>query len=132
MCIFTEHIGWLVNDVNLAIDDFSILGYKVKSKIIRDDLRFIDIVFLENENGHCIELVSPYSQKSIVYNLLHKRGSGPYHICTCPKDKTSFLDKLKKNGFVCIDAGKTAVALGDKEVSFYYKVNFGVLEVCLN
>lgn len=129
-CKNFTHIGWLVKNIESSISDFALLGYKINGPIVEDKIRLINIAFVENNEGHIIELVSPYSQKSIVYNLLQKKGCGPYHMCFCPEDNKTFLENLKKQGFVLIDLKKKAVALENKDVAFYYKDNFGILEVC--
>ena len=64
-----HHIGYLVKKIVPAIRSFEALGFQVVREVIRDDIREVDICFLEKD-GYRVELVSPYSATSVVAGLL--------------------------------------------------------------
>ena len=55
-----HHIGYLVKKIVPAIRSFEALGFQVAREVTRDDIREVDICFLEKD-GYRVELVSPYS-----------------------------------------------------------------------
>ena len=60
-----HHIGYLVKKIVPAIRSFEALGFQVAREVTRDDIREVDICFLEKD-GYRVELVSPYSATSVV------------------------------------------------------------------
>ena len=74
-----HHIGYLVKKIVPAIRNFEALGFQVVREVTRDDIREVDICFLEKD-GYRVELVSPYSATSVVAGLLKKYKNCPYHM----------------------------------------------------
>ena len=75
-----HHIGYLVKKLDAAIKSFECLGYQITQDTVYDDIRKINICFLQKD-GYCIELVSPVSEDSVVSGLIKMFKHSPYHIC---------------------------------------------------
>ena len=123
-----HHIGYLVKKIERAIQTFERLGYQIKQNTIYDDIRKVDICFLEKD-GYCIELVSPISEESVVYGLLKKYKNCPYHICYETTDFDKDFDALRSDGFMPIDTLTPAPALSDREVVFMTHAALGMIEL---
>ena len=123
-----HHIGYLVKKMESAIPAFVNLGYQVKQDTVYDDIRKVDICFLEKD-GYCIELVSPVSEDSVVAGLLKKYKNCPYHICYETADFESDFGELRSQGFMPIDTLTPAPALSGKEVVFMTHAALGMIEL---
>ena len=91
-----HHIGYLVKKIVPAIRSFEALGFQVAREVTRDDIREVDICFLEKD-GYRVELVSPYSATSVVAGLLKKYKNCPYHICYETSHFEEALEELKEH-----------------------------------
>lgn len=123
-----HHIGYLVKKMDAAILTFKNLEYRVIQDTIYDDIRKVDICFLEKD-GYCIELVSPVSEDSVVAGLLKKYKNCPYHICYETTDFEKDFETLRSEGFMPIDTLTPAPALSDKEVVFMTHAALGMIEL---
>lgn len=123
-----HHIGYLVKKMEPAILTFKNLGYQVKQDTVYDDIRKVNICFLEKD-GYCIELVSPVSEDSVVAGLLKKYKNCPYHICYETADFDKDFETLRSHGFMPIDTLTPAPALSDKEVVFMTHAALGMIEL---
>lgn len=123
-----HHIGYLVKKMESAILAFANLGYQVKQDTVYDDIRKVNICFLEKD-GYCVELVSPVSEDSIVAGLLKKFKNCPYHICYETADFESDFEELRSQGFMPIDTLTPAPALSGKEVVFMTHAALGMIEL---
>ncbi len=123
-----HHVGYLVADIDIAMNDFIWLGYELKGEVCVDQKRNIKIQFLKNGN-HLIELVSPLNDSSPVNNTLRKTGSSPYHICYETPILIEQITKLKKQGYIIIAEALEAPAIGNKKVVFLYKNSVGIVEL---
>ena len=123
-----HHIGYLVKKMDAAILSFSNLGYRITQDTIYDDLRKVNICFLEKD-GYCIELVSPISEDSVVYSLLKKYKNCPYHICYETTDFEKDYETLCAEGFMSIDNPTPAPALQNREVVFLTNASMGMIEL---
>ena len=123
-----HHIGYLVKKMESAILAFANLGYQMKQDTVYDDIRKVDICFLEKD-GYCVELVSPVSEDSIVAGLLKKFKNCPYHICYETADFESDFEELRSQGFMPIDTLTPAPALSGKEVVFMTHAALGMIEL---
>ena len=74
-----HHVGYVVKDVAEAIASFVLLGYRKCSEITRDEVRRVDICFMQHD-GFCVELVSPCDESSVCCKVLKNGGVKPYHI----------------------------------------------------
>lgn len=123
-----HHIGYLVKKMDKAIASFTGLGYQISQHTLRDDIRKVDICFLEKD-GYRIELVSPVSEDSVVSGLMKKYKNSPYHICYETKDYESAYEELTANGFIAIDTLTPAPALQNREVVFLTNASLGMIEL---
>jgi methylmalonyl-CoA/ethylmalonyl-CoA epimerase len=127
-----DHIGYLVKDIDKAIAEFEQLGYVRRGEVCYDEVRRADMAFIEN-SGYVVEVVAPRDEASVVWNLLKRNGSGPYHICYETddiKEAESLITKMSKGeGFLRIQSEQEAPALGGRKVSFYVGRNIGMIEL---
>lgn len=126
-----HHIGYLVKKIDKAILSFENLGYHIVQETVYDDIRKVDICFLEKD-GYCIELVSPVSEESVVYRLMKRYKNSPYHICYETGDFEKDYETLLSNGFVAIDEPTPAPALQNKDVVFLTNPSMGMIELIRN
>lgn len=128
MTLKVHHIGYLVKKTEAAALSFQALGYRVTQETVYDDIRKVNICFLEKDN-YRIELVSPASEDSVVSGLLKKYKNCPYHICY----ETSRFDEdyqtLLANGFLSIDTPTPAPALQGRNVVFLTSASMGMIEL---
>ena len=123
-----HHIGYLVKKMDAAIHSFQNLGYRISQNTIYDDIRKVNICFLEKD-GYRIELVSPVSEDSVVYGLLKKYKNCPYHICYETENFEEDYQSLLSNGYISIDIPTPAPALHNKEVVFLTSASLGMIEL---
>ena len=123
-----HHIGYLVKKMDAAIQSFEDLGYQTIQSTVYDDIRKINICFLEKD-GYCIELVSPVSEDSVVSGLMKRFKNSPYHICYETENFDRDYQTLTENGFVSIDTPTPAPALQNREVVFLTHASMGMIEL---
>ncbi len=123
-----HHIGFLTDDINAAREEFSLLGYRPTGSVIRDEVRGVDIQFIESENQVKIELIQSFKDDSVVSGLLSKFKNKVYHTCYKVEDIVSSIKKLEGEGFMVIDDEKYAPAL-DGNVVFLYGHKVGMIEL---
>ena len=123
-----HHIGYLVKKISKAEKDFEALGFECIAPVVYDPLRDVDISFWEKD-GYCVELVSPKSEKSVVYELLKKFKNMPYHMCYSSTDMNGDIESLSKNGYILLDEPMEAVAIEGKRVCFLFSANSGMIEL---
>ncbi|MBQ8945631.1 MAG: VOC family protein [Lachnospiraceae bacterium] len=126
-----HHIGYLVKKIEKAQSQFLTLGYQVVSKICRDEYRKVDILFMEKD-GYRIELVSPYSEDSVVYGLMSRYKNSPYHICYETDDLETTAAELCSDGFTAIDEATPAPAIKGRRVQFLMGRYSGMIELLEN
>lgn len=123
-----HHIGYLVKKIEKAISAFTDLGYIVEKETIYDSYRDIDICFLIKD-GYRVELVSPKSKNSVVYEMYKNTGNSPYHICYETDDPESDIKWLLDNNYILCDEKHPAVALENREVCFFVHPYMGMIEL---
>lgn len=123
-----HHIGYLVKKIVPAIRSFEALGFQVVCEVIRDDIREVDICFLEKD-GYRVELVSPYSATSVVAGLLKKYKNCPYHICYETSHFEEALEELTSHGYVMMGSPTPAPAIDQHPVVFLMNASLGMIEL---
>ena len=123
-----HHIGYLVKKIDAAALSFQKLGYRITQDTVYDDIRKVNICFLQKDN-YRIELVSPTSEDSVVSGLLKKYKNCPYHICYETKNFDNDYQTLLSNGFISIDTPTPAPALQNREVVFLTNPSMGMIEL---
>lgn len=125
-----HHIGYLVKRIEKAIKAFEDLGFVVEKPSKIDSTRNVSIAFLIKD-GYRIELVSPISEESVVFNLLKKYKNSPYHICY-ESDKGNFehdIELLINQGYVAIDKPTPAPCIDGRRVVFLMNPSLGMVEL---
>mgnify|MGYP001117714370 CR=1 FL=1 len=123
-----HHIGYLVKKIEKAKKVFEALGFLIEQDTVSDDIRKADICFLVKD-GYRVELVSPYSEDSVVSGLLKKYKNTPYHICYETDDPEAAYRELTANGFAAIDTPTPAPALDGRNVVFLISPVIGMVEL---
>lgn len=123
-----HHIGYLVKKIDTAIQSFKLLGFQIVQSTIYDDIRKIDICFMQKD-GYCVELISPASKDSVVYGLLRKYKNSAYHICYKTENFDQDYQTLLTNGFISIDTPTPAPALQNRKVVFLTSASMGMIEL---
>lgn len=126
-----HHIGYLVKKTESAVRTLKALGYEITQDTLLDEIRQVDVCFLEKD-GYRVELVSPVSDKSVVYGLLKKYKNCPYHICYETTDFERDYESLRGKGFFPIDSLTPAPALSGREVVFMTHAALGMIELIKN
>lgn len=123
-----HHIGYLVKDIKKAVEQFKNLGYSMEVETIYDTERDVDICFMVNM-GYRVELVSPCSKQSVVYEQLKRIGNSPYHVCYEVSNIELEMQRLRDNKYVIMIQPQNAVAFSGKRVVFLYHRNVGMIEL---
>lgn len=123
-----HHIGYLVKKIEAAIQTFEVLGYQPVQAAMYDDIRKVNICFLEKDN-YRIELISPAAADSLVAGLLKRYKNSPYHICYETPDFDRDYQMLLSNGFISVDTPTPAPALQGREVVFLTSASMGMIEL---
>lgn len=126
-----HHIGYLVKNIEKAINVFNIIGYIIEKETVYDDVRKIKICFMTKDN-YRIELISPSTNDSVVSNLIKKYNNTPYHICYESDYFEEDLENLCNKGFVKIDNPCKAIAIDNKRVVFLMSSTIGIVEIIEN
>lgn len=123
-----HHIGYLVKKIVPAIRSFEALGFQVAREVTRDDIREVDICFLEKD-GYRVELVSPYSATSVVAGLLKKYKNCPYHICYETSHFEEALEELTSHGYVMMGSPTPPPAIDQHPGVFLMNASLGMIEL---
>lgn len=123
-----HHIGYLVRNMEKAVDEFLELGFIVSQDMVYDKYRDIEIVFMEKD-GYRIELVKPKTKDSVVYDLQKKIGNAPYHICYEVDDLEKAVSELEGRRYVIYQEAHQATALQGRQVVFLMHGQIGLVEL---
>ena len=123
-----HHIGYAVPDIDKALAEFAVLGWKACSDVTEDEARQVKIVFME-QSGCKIELVAPLSDESPIKKTLQKGSGTPYHICYEVDNLEVAETELKKAKFIPFKKAAVAPAIGGRRVEFMYAKQNGVIEL---
>ncbi len=123
-----HHFGYLIKNMEQAINSFKELGYTAVSESVYDNNRKINICFLDN-NGTMVELIEPVSEESTVSGLFKKIGVAPYHICYIVPDLDKAISELRIRRYIITAKAMEAPALENRRVAFMYNKNVGLIEL---
>lgn len=123
-----HHVGYIVDNMPNAINEFKKLGYIITQENQYDQTRDIDITFIEN-NGMVIELIMPKSKESVIYQLAGKYKNMPYHICYETDSLSDEIKRLEERGYIVIQKPETACAINNKKVVFLMHLDIGMIEL---
>ena len=122
-----HHIGYLVKKLDKAKATFEALGYK-SGDITHDETRGIDICFLKKDALN-VELVSPFTDDSIVSGLMSRYKNSAYHICYESAHFNDDLHELENSGFHIIGEPLPAPAIDGHNVVFLMNPAIGMIEL---
>lgn len=123
-----HHVGYLVKKLERAERDFMRLGYERETDTVYDPIRQVDISFWKN-GDYRIELVSPKTEESVVYELMKTCKNMPYHICYETEDLEEERSRLRNQGFFPVDEPTPAVAIDGRRVCFMMSGQSGMIEL---
>ncbi len=127
-----HHVGYLVENLDEAVNEFQILGYEVKRKKIFDEARRVYLCFMEN-NGLVVELVCPAEDCKLFSKLAKRIGNAPYHICNITEGGggtiSEVCEELQKRGFIMVLPPEPAKAFNGKSVAFMMGRATGLMEI---
>ena len=126
-----HHIGYLVDDIKIAAEEFAKLGFSPLDDVIEDSTREIYIQFLDN-GGYVIELIQPVSEKSPFYGLRKRYRNSPYHICyttgNLQRETENIVNSDSK--YILLQPPEPAPAIqGSPNVAFFMNENIGIIEL---
>jgi methylmalonyl-CoA/ethylmalonyl-CoA epimerase len=123
-----HHVGYVVADIDAALNDFQLLGFRTQGERCADSRRNINIQFISNDS-YTIELVAPMNEASPVGGILKKLGCTPYHLCYQTADLATQVATLKAQGFSVIAEPEEAPAINEQKVAFLFKKSIGIVEL---
>ncbi len=128
-----HHLGIATKDINKAINQYILLGFKCNGDIIKDKDRNIFIQFM-SKDGYLIELISclDISKPSPIDTIIKNNrqlGAIPYHFCFEVDNLDKEIEEKKKNGFILIALPQRAIAFNNKKVAFLLDREIGIVEL---
>lgn len=123
-----HHFGFFCTDIEKAILFFCDLGLVMKFRII-DELRKVELAFLDDQFGAMIELVAPASSDSIISSLIKKNPNSFYHACFIAERFDSEINHLEEKGFLLIHPPQESVAFNMNRVTFLFHKELGIIEL---
>lgn len=124
-----HHVGYLVKNMEKSIRAFEELGYSAVAPVFFDEIRKADFVFMKNEDGFCVELISPNTDSS-VFPLLKQYKNAPYHICYECNNLTKKMEELSKKKYLPFLEPAPAPAIQENaKVAFLINANAGIIEL---
>lgn len=123
-----HHIGVACQNIDKTATSYQILGY-TKGETTFDPLQNVNICFLSHAHMPTVELLSPVNEKSPIIKTLEKNGTTPYHTCYVVDDITEAIKHFKANRFVVVSKPKVACAINNRQVSFLFHPDMGLIEL---
>tara|TARA_Y200000002_G_scaffold202775_1_gene167294 strand:+ start:1964 stop:2350 length:387 start_codon:yes stop_codon:yes gene_type:complete len=122
-----HHVGYLTNNINKSIKEFTKINYKKKGNLYDDKKLLVKVQFIINSNN-IIELVKPYKKN---YNLQEfiKKNFFAYHFAYKVKNLNKAIKKLTINNFRLIVNPVPAKAFNNKNVAFLKMKNNFIIEL---
>lgn len=125
-----HHYGFATKSIEKSLKEFERIGYHALSEKIIDPIQKVELLFINNENNHPIELVAPLDgNESPVSNILKKSGPILYHICYEVENIEKSIAELKTKHFVIVVNPTPAIAFNMKKVCFLYNSHIGLIEI---
>jgi methylmalonyl-CoA/ethylmalonyl-CoA epimerase len=125
-----HHYGLATKSIDEAVKLFLLMGYSVTSEKIVDNIQKVEILFLQKDSDHFIELIAPLEGvDGPICQILKKMGSSVYHICYSVKNIDNSINEYKNAGFSLIMKPTQAVAFNNKKICFLYSSFIGLIEL---
>jgi methylmalonyl-CoA/ethylmalonyl-CoA epimerase len=126
-----NHVGYLVEDIEISLVLFEKMGFTKIGEIVNDELLGVKILFIKF-NDCTVELVEPSALNVKLIRYLRKHGHGPYHLSVEVSDIESEIKRYEKTGFHIIVNPSNSVFFTNKKVAFMYHSNVGLVELIGN
>lgn len=124
-----HHIGYVVDKIEDVMPNFEILGYKMSSLPVNDDIQRCRICFIKRANEPLIELVEPYENNKSLRKMQVQRGNALYHMCYEVEDVEALFDELsEKEGWMPLFRPVEAAAFNNRLISYFYNTQVGYVE----
>ena len=127
MKLYTEHIGYLTNNIEETAREFALFGYQADD-VFNDDTQKTRICFLRKEGEVNLELVEPYEDNPTMRRFLEKHGIGPYHVCYECDDIDTIYAGMCANNWRPLFSPVAAPAFGNRLICYFYKKKCGFIE----
>ncbi len=115
-----DHIGYVVIDINQAIDRFvNIYGFILQRDVIFDPIQRVKLAMLCSSNNYMIELIEPVDKKSQSYDFMCK-GGGFHHICYSVMDIEAAIKELQQRGHLLFMRPTEAVLFNGSKIAFLF------------
>ncbi len=124
--VAVDHIGYAVNSIASAKNDFQALGYSFDEEKY-DMFRNVNVCVTEM-GGVRVELLAPHDEQSTIDGILKKMGSTPYHICYEVTSMEIAIEKLQDAGYTMMCYPAYSEPLGG-DVCFLYSQSSGIVEL---
>ena len=112
-----------------AISFYQNLGYKCGKEIV-DLNQDVRAILCKSNCLPSIELVKPLNNNSPLQNYLKRNNEIIYHTCyEVNMSKVSINDMFVNNNYLCVSDPKPALLFNNRNVSFYYVKDVGLIEI---
>lgn len=123
-----HHFGFLVNNIESAVDKFMLLGYDIeRGKKYISERKQWTLFMRHKENGERIELIQVEDKDSTAAGILKRNGVGVYHVCYETNNFEDEKIKLRKSGFLPVT--REEIGLADQRIQFFYQQEIGLIEL---
>lgn len=132
-----HHIGYLVEELEAARQEFELLGYETILEEVRDEIRRIAVSYLKKD-GYVIELISALSDNSFLQPLLKRYRNSPYHMCYEVKNIKDAIQHLMDQGnyYLIVDPYEIPIearlVMKNSMVAFLLNSHIGIIELSGN
>ncbi len=123
-----HHVGIAVDNIEKWSEVHRrILGLRLTTEIIVDEVHKVKVAFAELENGVSVEFVEPFGPDSPVTRVVERRG-GVYHVCYVVSDIDQAVQHARDEGALVISLPQPSKAFAGKRVAFIYMPDKSVVE----
>ena len=124
-----HHIGYLVENIEKAVEEFKSFGGLLAGDIVFDESRLVDIAFIQIGNT-LIELISPKEDSEDVGKSLRRLKNTPYHICFECENIGKTIESMEcREDYKLVKEPQVAVAIGNRKVAFMYSDKIGLFDL---
>lgn len=125
-----HHLGLAVANPDKAVRFLTGLGYSLEDQIY-DPLQNVNLIMCHSKTMPAVEIIFSSEEPGPLQGLLKNRTELLYHLCFATKDLESSLEAIKAddNKIICVIPPQKAVLFSQRQVSFYYVAEFGLIEI---
>lgn len=126
-----DHICFAVKDLQEGINYWErVFEYRQMTKIVKNSLQQVKVVFLNKEGSVTIKLIEP-SEKNVSLKNFVDRGGGFHHICFKCSDLNEKIIELKNKGLITLVPPQPGEAFDNNDIAFFlakYGLNFELID----